>query len=97
MIKYTIAKDNLHLVDSYKVPTRRFDRELNQIEAIHPKSDVWKRSRRSMRREWTTHNGLYSLGLFRSHTKDVDINYPQPLWEKAAYAIGSFIFWPFVE
>lgn len=97
MIKYTISQDNLHLVDSYKVPTRRFDRELNSIQALHPSSDVWKRTRKSIKREWSAHNGLYMIGYKRDHTKDVDLDYPQTFWEKFKFTVVGIAFWPFID
>ena len=97
MINYTITNDNLHLVDSYTVPTRRYDKVLNSIEALHPNSDVWRRSRWSMKAEWVTHSALYDLHLFRSHTKDVDINYPQCWLATAAYSVIAVLVWPFIN
>ena len=96
-MKYTITKNNLHLVDSYAVGKRYFSRELARIKGIHPNSDVWLRSYRSMEREWATHNALYALHLFRSRTKDVDLNYPQRWYMKVAYAVVGTIVYPFIK
>ena len=95
-MRYTITKDNLHLVDSYKVVKRKFDRELAQIKGLHSNSDVWKRSFRSIRMEWATHNALYALHLFRSRTASADINYPQRWWEVILYNVIGVIVWPFI-
>ena len=73
-MNYTITKGNLHIVDSYKVPKARFEGELAKIKALHPQSDVWLRSMRSLRREWVTHNLCYALHIYRSHTADVDLS-----------------------
>ena len=96
-MEYTVSDNNLQLIDSYKVSKKRFDGELNRIEAIHPVSDVWKRSRCSMKLEWATHNGLYALGIKRDHTKDVDINYPQKWYAKVGYTICGALFWIFIK
>lgn len=96
-MKYIITNSNLHLIDSYKVSKKRFDGELNRIKAIHPNSDVWKRSRCSMKLEWATHNGLYAIGIMRDHTKDVDINYPQKWYAKVGYAVCGSLFWIFIK
>ena len=96
-MKYTITKNNLHLVDSYAVGKRYFSRELARIKGIHPNSDVWLRSYRSMEREWSVHNALYALGLFRARTKDVDINYKQKWYAKVGYAIVGTIVYPFIH
>ena len=96
-MRYTITKDNLHLVDSHKVIKRVFDRELSRIKGLHPNSDVWLRSFRSMRKEWATHNALYALGLFRKRTKDCDLNYPQRWYAKVAYSILGTLVYPFIK
>lgn len=96
-MKYTITQSNLHLVDSYKVSKRYFDRELARIKGLHPNSDVWLRSFCSMRKELATHNALYDLGLFRSRTKDCDINYPLKWYMEVAYAVVGTIVYPFIH
>lgn len=96
-MRYTITKNNLHLVDSYKVSKQYFSREFARIKGIHPNSDVWLRSYRSMELEWATHNALYALHLFRSRTKDMDINCPQKWYAKVAYAVVGTIVWPFIN
>ena len=35
------------------------------------------RSSESLEAEWGVHNVLYRLGIFRSRTKDVGLNFPQ--------------------
>lgn len=37
-------------------------------------SILYTRSIKSLVEEWRAHNLLYKLGLFKSHTKDVDLN-----------------------
>ena len=95
-MRYTITDNNLHLVDSYKVSKDKYDRELGRIKAFHPNSSVWNRSFRSMELEWATHNALYYLHLFRSRTKDTDLNYPQKWYAKVAYFIVGNIVWLFI-
>ena len=94
---YTISKNNLHIENSCEVSKRYFRRTLVGIENLRPDSDVWKRSKCGMSLEWSAHNGLYMIGLFRSHTKDLDLNYPRKLWEKVLYPIIGSIFWPFID
>ena len=89
-----VSKNNIHIEDSYKV-NKREDMQmiLNDIRAKHSleESDVLKRTDKSLIREWRTHNILYSLHLFRSHTKDVDLNYPQSKLVEICYAIVSLL------
>lgn len=96
-MKYTITQSNLHLVDSHKVSKRYFDRELARIKGLHPTSNVWLRSFRSMRKEWATHNALYAAGLFRQRTKDCDLNYPLKWYMQVAYAVVGTIVYPFIK
>ena len=96
MMKYSITESNLHLIDSGDVPKRRFGRELAEIKAVHPESNVWKRSYCSMKLEWATHNALYLLGIAVSRTKDCDLEYPQPWYMSVAYAIAGTLVWIFI-
>lgn len=95
MNKYTITKNNLHIVDSCQVSKKNFGRTLTSIKNFHPKSDVWKRSDKSLKREWAVHNFSYSLGLFRSRTKDVDLNYPNR-WAWLYNIVGALV-WIFIK
>ena len=102
MIKYTITgKDeipaNLHLIDSYTVSKKNFQGTLNRIRAIHPKSEVWNRCDAQMKLEWATHNAAYDLHIFRSHTKDCDLDYPQCFLVRAFYAVVGCLVWLFIK
>lgn len=48
-----------------------------------------QRSVTSMIREWRVHNLVYSIGLYRRRTKDVDFEHPQKWYFKVAYFILS--------
>ena len=90
-----VSKNNIHIEDSYKV-NRKDDMQivLNDIRANHSleESDVLKRTDSSLIKEWRVHNVLYNLHLFRKHTKDVDLNYPQSKIMEIVYSIfGIFL------
>jgi hypothetical protein len=92
--KVTCNEGNIKIVDSCFVQKRDFTPVLKQIKVKYPNSDVLtNRCWWHMRMEWATHNCLYMLGLWESHTKDVDINYPLPLWEKVVYAVLGPLCW----
>ena len=78
--EYTYTDDNIHIDDSCKISKRYMESALSAIEAAHPVLSVWRRSPKSLKREWATHNLLYRLGLWKSRTRDVDLNYPNK-WE----------------
>ena len=87
-----VSKNNIHIEDSYKVNTREdMQMILTDIRAKHSleESDVLKRTDKSLIKEWCAHNVLYNLHLFRKHTKDVDLNYPQSKIIEIAYSIVS--------
>lgn len=78
---------NTHIEDSWRITGRSDMKEfLNIIREMTPEEEaVNKRSVKSMVREWRAHNLLYRLGLFKSHTKDVDLNTGQPWYISVAY------------
>ena len=89
-----ISKNNIHIEDSYKVNTKEdMQIVLTDIRANHSleETDVLKRTDKSIIKEWCVHNVLYNLHLFRTHTKDVDLNYPQSKIIEIAYSIAYFI------
>lgn len=96
MIEYSITKENVHIRNSCDVPKGRFDRELWHLRILYPSCQVFRRSQWSLRMEWATHNALYRLGIQRSRTKDVDLNYPQKWWVRAAYSVAGPIVWLFI-
>lgn len=92
---YSISNNNIHINDSYKIKSK--ESMLNVLNDIYNKyySDVFKRSMDSLLNEWGAHNLFYNLHLFRSHTKDVDLNYPQKKWLSICYNIVGFVYFLF--
>ena len=95
---------NIHIEDSYKISKWDFDCTLRDIhwEALRGGYEsklivFYNRSYFSLKMEWTVHNALYNLGIERERTKDVDLNYPQKLWEKILYPIGGILTWLFIK
>ena len=68
------AKDNVKIVDSYKINDYETQRAIieiiNQYEMMNPTE--WERSTDSMQVEWFVHNFLYQLNWQTSRTKDTD-------------------------
>ncbi len=56
---------------------------------------IHKRSVSSMVYEWRVHNLLYTLGIERDRTKDVDLNIGQPWYSKVLYFILSPFYFHF--
>lgn len=96
-MQYTISPTNLHVNSSFEIRKKDFVRELTAIRAEHPESLVWNRSIRSLVREWATHNAFYALGIFRSRTAHMDLNWPQGWLFRLGYAIIGWLVWPFIK
>lgn len=95
-LEVVISPNNTCIRDSYLVKSRKDMKNiLNQIRLPNFSDYACdKRSIKSMIREWRGHNLLYSLGLWKARTKDVDLNYPQGWYEKVGYFILSIFYWP---
>ena len=94
---YSISPNNLQLKSSFEVKKKDFERELAAIREKFPDSQVWKRSLRSLRLEWATHNALHALRIFPSRTADTDFNYPQKWYFRLGYTLAGFLLWPFIK
>ena len=86
-----VSDNNIRIENGYLVRCRDFEFVLNCIRENEPNEVTANRSNYSLSCEWTVHNALYKLGLFRSHTKDVDLNYPCRL-EWLYIVLGSIIY-----
>ena len=96
-MQYTISPNDLQLKSSFMVKKEAFERELAKIQEEHPECLVWKRSLRSLTREWAAHNALHALGVLRSRTGDADLNWPQPWYIRLGYAVLGTLAWPFIK
>lgn len=91
-----VVSDNIIRIENgYLVQGRGFGFVLNYIRKNEPNEVTANRSNYSLSCEWAVHNVLYKLGLFRSRTKNVDMEYPCRLeW---LYIILGSIIYPFVR
>ena len=90
-----VSDNNIRIENGYLVKGRAFGFVLNRIREDNPNEVTANRSNYSLSCEWAVHNALYKLGLFRSNTKDVDLNYPCRI-EWLYILFGSFIY-PFAR
>ena len=95
--EYRVSENNIHLESSFRVRKDDFERELKAIRERFPDSLVWKRSMESLKREWATHNAFHAMGIFRSRTAHMDLNWPQPWFVRLGYALIGSIVWPFIK
>ena len=87
---------NTHILDSASVRSKADMREfLLKVRAqSSPEMAVCRRDLESMIREWRSHNLFYQLHIFRSRTKDVDLELCQSLCRELVCRVVSFFyFW----
>ena len=94
---YTFSSNNIQLKSSFKVKKDDFERELLAMREEHPECLVWNRSIKSLKREWAAHNAFHALGVFRTKTADVDLDWPQKWFFRIGYAVAGAIVWPFIK
>lgn len=90
-IEYKLEKNNIHVVDSYKVPKKKIKPFLTELRKRHEHVVLENRSDCSLKSEWVTHTFLYNLKIRRSSTKDVDLNYPQKWYVKIGYIVVGIL------
>ena len=96
-MQFEITSDNIHLTSSFEVGKADFERELLSMRESHPESLVWNRSIKSLAREWAAHNAFHALGIFRTNTADVDLNWPQNWLTRLGYYVVGVVVWPFIK
>ena len=87
---------NTHINDSCKVKSKDDMRQYLQAvrDEASPEMAICQRDLESMVREWRSHNLFYNFHVFRSRTKDVDLELKQPWWrEWFCRLVSFFYFW----
>ena len=99
-INVIVSEDNIHIDNSFNIIYKE-DMEdiLNEYRHKYNSSVFYnyiinKRSIKSMVYEWASHNLLYELGLFKSRTKDVDLD-DEPIYKRICYYILGWIWFKF--
>lgn len=91
-----VSNTNTHIVDSYLIRSKKAMQEYLQSlrDGSSPEMSVHVRNIASQVREWRAHNFFYFLHVFRSRTKDVDLELKQPWYRELFCAVVSFFyFW----
>ena len=91
-----LSRENTHIINSYLVrgkgEMRAFLEEIRK--QCDPDMAVAVRSMKSLICEWRSHNLFYYLHVFRSRTRDVDMERHQPWWREVFCRVVSFFyFW----
>lgn len=85
-VKIQYDKRTVRIIKSYEVK-KKWDMLYILITFQEQTNFQSKRSLESWIKEWKTHNRLYRLGLFRSHTRDCDLEENEKLHRLIAYQI----------
>ncbi len=94
MNNYSVSANSIHIDESWNISKYDFDKILDEIVKSHPDNQVLlNRKRWHIKLEWAVHNALYKFHIFPSHTKEVDINYPQKWYIKVIYVIAGLPAW----
>ena len=92
----TTTPTNTHIVDSCLVKSKADMRAYleNLRESVAPEMAVNQRDIESQVREWRSHNLFYNFHVFRSRTKDVDLELKQTWYRELFCRVVSFFyFW----
>ena len=97
-IESSVSPNNVHIGDSYRVNKQAFESRLKAMRERYPDSLVWKhRSLKSLEREWAVHNALHAMGIFKSRTANIDLNWPQGWIFRLGYGVIGILVWPFIK
>lgn len=85
------SPNNTKIINSYLLSTRKAIKEEVEWIIENRKARNYKVSRttNSYVREWLGHNRLYKWGYKRDHTKDVDLNENNGIFEEILWMILS--------
>ena len=91
----SLSPTNTHIMDSYKVKSKADMREyLQRLRDLTIDYAVNRRDLESMVREWRSHNLFYLLHIFRSRTRDVDLELHQSWIRELFCRVVDFLyFW----
>ena len=87
---------NTHIMDSCEVKSKEDMRAFLQAlrDEVPEEMAVHQRDLESQVREWRSHNFFYRIHVFRSRTKDVDLELKQAWYRELFCRVVSFFyFW----
>lgn len=87
-----VTENCISVLDSYTTDDRTLIRSILEYVKVQAPNNVTKnRSMFSLCNEWIAHSLLYKIGIARSHTRNVDLEYPQSVLHSIAWTIiGTF-------
>lgn len=95
-IIFNLSEDNTHIQDSYTITSGKEIKNCIKLVSSqfsqYPELAINKRTVKDQVEEWKTHNILYKLHIFRSRTKDVDLDIYETKLRKFGYKILSWFY-----
>lgn len=90
-ITYTLTKNNVRIVDSYKISKRADMNAIVKLIRAEAKLQGFKyrRSNSSWVTEWRAHNYMYDKGIERARTASVDLNENESRLKLVSYSLMS--------
>lgn len=89
-VKIQYDKNNVKIINSHKIQ-HTLTMVYILLEFLNKTGYKSKRTLKSWIKEWKAHNRLYKLGLYRSHTKDCDLEENEKWYRLLVYQIlGGF-------
>lgn len=88
-VKIKYSKNVVTIVDSYKITNKYTMHIILNLFKLRTRYTS-NRTIKSWVKEWKSHNRLYKLGLFKSHTKDCDLEEHEKLHRLLIYEILGF-------
>lgn len=93
-----ITNNSIKIEDSALYSKDGILNTLGWLRKAYPANAVLEhRSDLSLSHEWVVHNALYRLGLWKSHTKDVNMNWPICSVTEIIYILVGALVWPFIR
>lgn len=89
-LRVDCTEDNTHIESSYKIKNISAMRALlesHRDSPVYSGLAITRRSVSSMIMEWCAYNLLHALGVARSRTESVDLDYPQAWYYKVGYFV----------
>lgn len=84
------SSENVKIIDSYLIKDDAI--KFAFIDSIKDDGLLLERSYESLIREWKAHNILYKFGLFKTKTKDTDLEENECWLRRFGYFIITLIF-----
>lgn len=89
--EFNEGMNNCKVVNSYLITNIDTQSQFIQ-KVITPCEGFNVRSVASYVHEWRAHNFLYNHNLWKSHTKDVDLNCDEPVYRRIIYCFLSILY-----